>query len=189
MNGLYEAALEVQRFMREQDWQFCIIGGLAVVRWGQPRMTEDVDISLLTGLGSEGLYVDLLLHRFVARISDARTFALDNRVLLASASNHVALDIVLAGFPYEEQVITRASTWEVARGVSLLTASAEDLVVLKSFAGRDQDWADVRGILHRQLGALDWPYVTGALEPLCDLTGNEAPLERLTDLRAQVENE
>lgn len=189
MNGLYEAALEVERFMREQDWRFCIIGGLAVVRWGQPRMTEDVDISLLTGLGSEVSYVDLLLNRFVARISDARTFALDNRVVLASASNRVALDIVLAGFPYEEQVITRASTWEIAQGVSLVTASAEDLVVLKSFAGRDHDWADVQGILLRQSGALDWPYITCALQPLCDLNGDAAPLERLTDLRARFENE
>ena len=189
MNGLYEAALEVQRFMLEQDWRFCIIGGLAAVRWGQPRMTQDVDVSLLTERGSEEPYVDLLLNRFAARIPDARTFALDNRVVLASASNGLALDIVLAGFPYEERVITRASTFEFAPGVSLITASAEDVVLLKVFAGREHDWADVQGILVRQSARLDWPYITRELVSLCDLRGDDAPFKRLTDLRAQLDNE
>ena len=48
MNALYEAALEVQGFFQSRQWRFCIIGGLAVVRWGQPRATQDVDFCLLT---------------------------------------------------------------------------------------------------------------------------------------------
>lgn len=34
MNGLLEAAWEVEQFLRRQQWRFCIIGGLAVIRWG-----------------------------------------------------------------------------------------------------------------------------------------------------------
>ena len=45
MNGLFQAALEVQGFMQRQQWRFCIIGGLAVLRWGEPRLTQDVDLS------------------------------------------------------------------------------------------------------------------------------------------------
>jgi hypothetical protein len=82
MNGLFVAALEVQRFLRRRKWYYCIIGGLALVRWGEPRATKNVDISLLTGLGEEEKAVDPLLRHFSGRITDARQFALEKRVVL-----------------------------------------------------------------------------------------------------------
>ena len=55
MNLLFEAALELQTYFQKQNWKFCIIGGLALVRWGEVRMTQDVDVSLLTNFESEDL--------------------------------------------------------------------------------------------------------------------------------------
>jgi hypothetical protein len=150
MSLLYDAADEVQQFLRRRGWRFCIIGGLAVVRWGQPRLTQDVDFSLLTGLGAEQHYIDALLAAFRPRIPDAAPFALQSRVLLVWAANDVPIDIALAAFPYEEQVIARASEFEFVPGLPLLTASAEDTLVLKAFAARDTDWVDVEGIVVRQ---------------------------------------
>jgi hypothetical protein len=186
MNGLILAAQEAQRFFRRKRWRFCIIGGLAVIRWGEPRATQDVDISLLTDLGKEEKVVDTLLGQFAGRIRDARPFALENRVVLCKASNGVPLDISLAGFPYEEQVIARASKFTFAPRVSLTTASAEDLIVLKAFADRDSDWVDVRGIIERQGKRLEWDYITHELTGLCDLRGDAGPLERLASLQKAV---
>jgi hypothetical protein len=36
MTDLYMTALEVQRLCERQRWPFCIIGGVAVLRWGAP---------------------------------------------------------------------------------------------------------------------------------------------------------
>lgn len=47
MNPIFAAALEVQAFCRERGWRFCFIGGLTVQRWGEPRLTQDVDMTLL----------------------------------------------------------------------------------------------------------------------------------------------
>ncbi len=58
------AAAEVQAFCRAQGWKFCFIGGIAVQRWGMPRFTQDVDLTLLTGFGSEEGYVDAVLGEF-----------------------------------------------------------------------------------------------------------------------------
>jgi hypothetical protein len=187
MNGLYDAALEIQGFLEAKQWQFCIIGGLAVVRWGQPRATQDVDISLLTEFGSEAAYVDAILEQFPGRLPDARDFALQSRVVLARAGNGVALDIALAAFPYEEQIIGRATPFEYAPGVSLVTASAEDILILKSFAGRDQDWSDVQGILARQHEHVDWPYILSELKNLCELQEDLEPLNRLSELRSRID--
>jgi len=38
------AAEEVQIFCQKHGWSFCFIGGLAVQRWGEPRLTQDADL-------------------------------------------------------------------------------------------------------------------------------------------------
>jgi hypothetical protein len=185
MNALYQAALELQHFILSNGWRFCIIGGLAVVRWGDPRATQDVDVSLLTGFGREQEFVDRLLCQFAGRLTDARQFALENRVLLCRAGNGVSLDIALAGFPFEEQVINGASAYAFAPGVELITASAEDLILLKALANRDQDWADIQGIIERQ--PLDWQYIERELTALSDLCPGTEPLRRLGEIRRRSE--
>ena len=49
MNPILETALEVQRFCRSRRWRFCFIGAIAVQRWGEPRLTQDVDLTVLSG--------------------------------------------------------------------------------------------------------------------------------------------
>ena len=51
--GVLAAAGDVQLFCLERHWQFCFIGGVAVQRWGEPRLTQDVDLTVLTGVGNE----------------------------------------------------------------------------------------------------------------------------------------
>jgi hypothetical protein len=82
VNRVFAAALKLQEYCRSRGWRFCFIGGLAVQRWGEPRLTQGADLTLLTGFGSEASYVDALLSAFAARSEGARAFALRNRVLL-----------------------------------------------------------------------------------------------------------
>src|SRR5437016_157791 len=95
------AAEEIQSFCQKQGWRFCFIGGLAVQRWGEPRLTQDADLTLLTGFGGEEKFVDPLLETFGPRRADAREFALISRVLLLQTADRVAIDIALGGFPFE----------------------------------------------------------------------------------------
>ncbi|MFI5301497.1 MAG: nucleotidyl transferase AbiEii/AbiGii toxin family protein [Polyangiales bacterium] len=181
MSPIYAAALEIERACAAEGFAFCFIGGLAVQRWGEPRMTADVDLTLLTGFGGEEPYVDALLARFAARISDAREFALRHRTLLLVASNGVHLDVALGAMPFEERAVEHASAFSIGSGESLTTCSAEDLVVHKAFAGRDKDWLDIRGIVTRQGARLDRARVWAELTPLLELRGDgaEATIARL----------
>jgi len=186
VNGLYDAAQEVQTFLHGRGWRFCIIGGIALARWGQPRTTQDVDVTLLTGFGAEEDYARDLLEHFEARREEALAFALTNRVLLLRASNGVPIDLSFAGFPYEEELIGRASAFKFTPDTELDTCSAEDLIVLKAFASRPLDWQDVEGVAIRQAGKLDWEQVETELAPLCELKGEPEILDRLRRLREQV---
>lgn len=133
----------------------CLIGGLALQRWGEPRMTQDADLTVLAPFGTEEAVVDALLQRFAARMPAARQHALDHRVLLLTASNGVSLDISLAALPFEEEVLQRASRWREVDKVWLVTCSAEDLVIYKLVAARGQDLVDVTGVVQRQGEKLD----------------------------------
>lgn len=168
MNLLFEAALEFENYMKTRG-EFCFIGGLAVIRWGEIRMTQDIDISLLTDFGNEEKYIDVLLNRYKPRINDIEKFALTNRVMLLFATNKVPIDVAFAALPFEKQMISNATYFEYAPNCSLLTCSAEDLVVLKAFADRPKDWVDVEGIIIRQNKKLDYHYIKSQLKPLCEL--------------------
>jgi hypothetical protein len=74
VNPLFTAALEVQDLCRRQGWRFCFIGGLAVLRWGEPRLTRDIDLTILAEFGNEEPVIDGLLSRFTARFDNAREF-------------------------------------------------------------------------------------------------------------------
>jgi hypothetical protein len=177
--GVLAAAVEVQRFCKERRWPFCFIGGVAVLRWGEPRLTQDVDLTLLTGFGGEESFADALLRSFEPRRSDAREFALSRRVLLLRTTSGVNLDIAFGAFPFEERSIQRSSPWAWAAAPSLITCSAEDLVVHKVFAGRDLDWGDVERVLVRQHGKLDLRVVRSELAPLLELKGELEALDKL----------
>lgn len=73
---------------------------------------------------------------------------------MIQATNQVAVDVGLAGSEFEVEVLQRSSDW-VYRGTSIVTCSAEDLVLYKLVAGRARDVADIEGIVRRQAGSLD----------------------------------
>lgn len=188
MNELTELALELQDFCRQRDWKFCLIGGLVVQHWGEPRFTKDVDMTLLTGFGNEEEFVDEWLSSYEGRLEDARQFALTRRVLLLKSSRGIGIDIALGALPFEASAIARASDVALESGAVLRLCSAEDLIVMKAFADRPQDRLDLRGIIVRQgTRRLDWEYITENLEPLCEAKEEPEIMTRLLALRSEVQ--
>jgi len=186
MKTLFDLAAEVQRLFEARGWKFAFIGGVAVQRWGEPRLTVDIDINLLTGFGEEETFIDELLKHYKGRREDAREFALKSRVLLLQSRDGIGIDISLGALPFEEELIERATYFEFLPGLKILTCSAEDLVVMKAFAARVRDWADLEGILIRQQNRLVWKYIIKQLTPLC--AAKEAPeiFDKLQELKEQI---
>ncbi len=190
MRGLEElllAAVGFEASLRRRGWRFCFIGGVAIQRWGIPRFTQDIDLTLLTGFGKEEKFIDALLKELRPREPEARAFALTRRVLLARTADGVDVDIALGALPFEERTIERASGWQLREGATLTTCSAEDLVVHKVFAGRDLDWGDVERVLTRQHGKLDLPQIRAELKPLLELKGAPESLDKLERMLVTVE--
>jgi len=94
--------------------------------------------------------------------------------------------VALGAMPFEERAVNRASPFLVAEGVSLMTCSAEDLIVFKAFAGREQDWIDIEGITLRQRPRLDEQVIWQELNPLLELKEDDLSGPRLRRLLERV---
>ena len=170
MSALFDAARNPQTYLETRGLGFCFIGGLAVLRWGEPRFTRDVDVTLLCPFGSEDEVSSPLLDSgYLGRISDAREFARRSRVLLLLSPNGVPIDIALAALPFEEGMVEQSSFFEFEAGSGLRTCSAEDLIVLKLFAFRPRDVLDAETMVIRQRAAVDWQYIATNLQPLAEV--------------------
>jgi hypothetical protein len=187
MNGIISAAAELQTLCGRQGWSFCFIGGVALQRWSEPRETVGVDLTVIAGFGREDTFIEALLTKFQPRIAEAPEFARSRRVLLLRSDSGVGLDIALGALPYEELMVQRSSLFAFPPGVELRTCSAEDLVVMKSFAGRGQDWVDVERVIIRQSGKLDWTYIFEQLRPLAELRDDPDIVKQLEARRLEFE--
>ena len=188
MTELARLAAELGDFCQRREWRFCVIGGLAVQHWGEPRMTMDVDLSLLTGFGHEEAFIDEWLRHYAGRLPNARDFALKNRVLLLRHASGAGIDIALGAVPFEERLVDRARVVEMGPGCPVRLCAAEDLIVMKAFADRPIDWLDIRGILVRQgVDRLGWPQIRRELKPLGVAKEQPEILEKLEGLRKEVE--
>lgn len=135
-----------------------VIGGQAVLLYGEPRLTRDVDITL--GVAPDRLpdVLELVSALGLTPVVDPAPFVAETLVLpCENAESGERVDFVFSFAGYEREAIARANHVVVA-GESVRFASPEDLVILKLVAGRPRDIEDVRGVLLR-LPDLDAAYV------------------------------
>jgi hypothetical protein len=150
-----------------------VFGAQAVLFWGRPRFTEDIDVTVHLGsLDTSQLIGCLQDAGFTLRVEGTPAFVAQTRVVpLTFGNTGWALDAVLGGPGLEEAFLQRAVHVDVAPGLSVPVISAEDLVVTKVLAGRPKDLDDVRGVLAAQSGRLDSDAVRRNLSMLEEALG------------------
>ena len=187
LGNLYSAAVRLQRRYEEEGTRYCFIGGLATQKWGEPRYTRVVDLTIFSGFGGEQAVIERELRILEPRIDNAVEFALLNRVLLVQDKSKCSIDISLAAMPYESDVISRSQLQSLDLEFEpLRLCSATDLVILKAFAGRPQDWQDIRGTLIRSQKLIDWKLIDTELGMLLDLKEEPESLGKLYQLKHEL---
>ena len=186
MPGLFVSACALQHTLNAANMRFCFIGGIVLQRWGEPRFTQDIDLTLLCTFGDEPRVVSALQPLLASRMSDPAAFAMDARMYLGRMADGTPVDIALGGLPFEERAIERASNYEFSSDITLNTCSAEDLIVMKAFANRERDWLDVESVLIRQTNHLNWQIIDDELKPLAALREDADIAARLDSLRKNI---
>lgn len=127
---------------------YMVIGGQAVLLYGEPRLTKDIDITL--GVGTERVADVMAVTqrlRFKILVEDAEAFVRDTMVLpVADQNSGIRVDFIFSFSPYEREAIGRGKMVRFG-DTDVCFASLEDLIVHKIIASRPRDMEDVRAIL------------------------------------------
>lgn len=175
------------RELRGRGLPFMLIGGQAVLLHGQPRLTDDIDLTL--GVDPSRL-PDILaacealgLHPLPG---DTRGFVNETGVLPAQdRASGVRIDFIFSSTPYELQAIDRAVRVNLL-DVPVPFASAEDLLLHKLFAARPRDIEDAAGVVRRRGTELDWGYLERWAAEFATVPGREDLPRRLEALRDEA---
>lgn len=133
-----------------------VFGAQAVLVWGRPRLTGDVDVTMfLEPEDPRGFVTAMRAAGFELRVRDIDEFVTRTRVFpFTHVVSGLALDAVLGGPGFEEEFARTARHVDIG-GLVVPVIAPEELIVTKILAGRSKDLEDVRGILRAQRGALD----------------------------------
>lgn len=163
-----ELLKDLAQVLRKLHLRWYLFGAQAVIVHGFVRQTADVDVTVeVPPEQLPRLLKELDAGGFQLRIQEqVEDFVARTRVLpLLHRRTRLAMDLVLAGHGPEEGFLDRAIEVPVA-GTQVPIISAEDLVVVKTLAGRTKDLEDVRGILLRKGEAIDLEAVRVRLREL-----------------------
>lgn len=134
--------------LKKASIPYMVIGGQAVLLYGEPRLTRDIDITM--GISPDGLdKVNKIIPIIGLKslVEKEKEFVERNMVLpTIDKKSGIRVDFIFSFSPYERQAIERAKDIKLGRSL-VRFASLEDLVIHKVIAGRARDLEDVKSIL------------------------------------------
>ena len=154
----------IGKSLEKHNLPYIIIGGQAVLLYGEPRLTRDIDISL-------GVGIDLLetLLSVVRELSlkplpeDIKAFVSQTMVLpTLDETTGIRADFIFSFTLYEIEAIKRGNKVKIL-DQKVNFASPEDLIIHKIFAGRPRDIEDVRTVILKNPN-VDRQYIRGWLK-------------------------
>lgn len=146
---------------------YMVIGGQAVLLYGEPRLTVDIDITLGATADQLGIVLKAMQAIDLRPLVDPEPFVRETMVLPCQDSeSRIRVDFIFSFSPYERQAIARARQVSF-EGVPVRFASLEDLIIHKVIAGRPRDLEDVRAMLIKNPD-LDVAYVRSWLDQFSD---------------------
>lgn len=165
--------------------QYMIIGGQAVLLYGEPRLTKDIDITL--GVGPDLLETLKLIIKDLGLkilVRDTEDFVRRTLVLpTLDEESGFRVDFIFSFSPYERQAMQRVKTVEMG-GAKVRFASVEDLIIHKVIAGRPRDIEDAKNVLLKNPN-IDKEYILKWLKEF-DRSLNENFIERFEKILEQI---
>jgi hypothetical protein len=182
---MLESLLErVACALKAANIPYMIIGGQAVLLYGEPRLTKDIDITLGVGLDRLSDVLNAVREMELTVLVDPESFTRQTMVLpCLDPGTGFRVDLILSFSPFEQLAISRARA--VAIGTTTVYfSSLEDLLIHKLVAGRPRDIEDVKVILLKNQCA-DLSYIRHWLAELESATG-EKYMQRLNEILAEI---
>lgn len=180
---------DIVGLLRKEGISFALIGGQAASLRGEPRTTADVDLVLAIDVEQAlGLLDRLESTNFEPLFSDMSAVVQQAFLMpLRHTQTGIKVDLAIGLSGFERQTIERADVMMLA-GCQVPVATAEDLIIMKSLAGRPRDEQDLQGIAIAQGNLLDWSYCEQTARELGDAIGVDL-VSKIRQLRRDQSHE
>jgi len=181
-----ELLAALSRILKARKLRWYVFGAQAAIAYGSPRVTLDVDVTVVVDSGRvPPLLAALRKARFRPRVDDVEAFLARTRVLpLWFEKTRMPLDLVVARDALELAFAERSREIDVG-GLTVPVICPEDLIVAKLFAGRPRDLDDVRAVIFTQRNTLDVKHVRRLLGELDAAEDRSELLPRFEQLLAE----
>jgi predicted nucleotidyltransferase len=150
---MFEQLLKkISMALDEAGIPYMIIGGQALLLYGEPRLTKDIDVTLGATLEKLDAVIVLAKRNELKPLVDPETFTRKTMVLpCQDRQTGIRVDFIFSFSPYETQALKRVRKVKFGN-VQIKFASPEDLIIHKIIAGRPRDIEDVKNVLIKNPG-------------------------------------
>jgi len=160
------------KFFEENKIDYMIIGGYALPFYGRIRTTVDLDMAVATET-REKFHVLLKLLR-AAEFEPTISSPNNPQIVVVDHKEKIEFELWFKpdGIVFDDETLRRRRKMQLSEDVSAWVVSAEDFIVTK-LARPDRgavDEQDVKSVLVRQEGKLDWNYLEKRAEDAQVLT-------------------
>jgi hypothetical protein len=123
-----------------------VFGAQAVVAYGVPRLSADVDVTIRLTPDTPSAFADAMrAGGFTLRVTDPQ-FVERTRVMpFVHTATGMPVDVVLAGSGLEDMFLSRVRSLDIG-GTIVPMLDIEDLVIAKVLAGRPKDIDDAQAL-------------------------------------------
>ena len=174
---------KIAQRLDEDKVPYMIIGGQAVLLYGTPRLTRDIDITL--GIDTDKFpLIEGICRKLGLKVlpENPEDFTRETKVLPAEELKlRIRVDFIFSFTPYEAQAIKRTKE-VVMNGYPVKFASCEDVIIHKMFAGRAVDEEDVKNILIKNKKSIDLEYIRRWLSEFSKIPEHKGILEKFSSL-------
>jgi hypothetical protein len=176
---------KISRELKRASIPYMVIGGQAVLLYGEPRLTRDIDITLGIGVNELGKVKKIILPMSLKiLVKNDKEFVERTMVLpTIDKKSGIRVDFIFSFSPYERGAIERAKDIKMGRTL-VKFASLEDVVIHKVISGRGRDIEDIKSILLKNPG-YDSDYIARWLKEF-DHSLGENFLEIFTNIEKEI---
>jgi predicted nucleotidyltransferase len=149
--------MELEKLLKKISLEFeknkidyTVIGGQAVLIYGEPRLTKDIDIILGTDIDR---FKDILkiVKKMKLKIlpKNPYDFVKETMVLpLLDEKTGIRIDLIFSFSEYEKEALKRVNRVKIS-DFYVNYVSLEDLIIQKIISGRERDIEDIRVIMKK----------------------------------------
>ena len=159
---MIEALVKTVKIFKDNNIDYCVIGGLAMLLHSGRASTVDIDFYVLA---NELKVLSSIFKKQGLSVQKAGDYQLKAKV------DDVPIDILLADHYVGKDVVTRSVEKKLGNHF-VRVATPEDLIIIKSLADRSIDRRDIEELRELFGNKLDEKYIAKKLKQLRKKLGN-----------------